>query len=359
MADQREIALNHLKLYGPSLPVQISKALNTNILFAAAVLSELTSAKKALYSHAAIGGSKVYYLPGQEAALGEKLYPSLKGKEKEAYELLQTSKVLRDVELLPWQRVALRDLKDFAVPLTVSLGTTAELFWRFHLLSDEDAKPYIEGYIVHEGAVPSKEIIKEIVKEPVKEELRQTEPPTPSLKETQLYEEQETTLQELKQQLQSLAEEKQELAEMKKNLREELLKEMKPQDVKPPFEENTKQVVFVGAPEEKQKKPEGKFYMKIKEYLGEHHIEILKEEMIKKDKEFDLIVRIPTPLGLLTYYLKARDKKAINEADISLAHSEGQMKKLPCVFLATGKMNKKAAQLVEQKLQGQVLFKEL
>src|SRR3989344_4463621 len=237
MADQREVALNHLKLYGPSLPVQISKSLNTNILFASAVLSELTSARKALYSHAAIGGSKVYYLPGQEAALGEKIYPTLKGKEKEAYELLQTSKVLRDVELLPWQRVALRDLKDFAVPLTVSLGTTAELFWRFHLLSDEDAKPYIEGYIVHEGAVP--------------------------LKETQLDEEQETTLQELKQQLQSRAEEKQELAEMKKNLREELLKEMKPQDVKPPFEENTKQVVFVGAPEEKQKKPEGKFYMKI------------------------------------------------------------------------------------------------
>ena len=161
MADQREVALNHLKLYGPSLPVQISKSLNTNILFASAVLSELTSARKALFSHAAIGGSKVYYLPGQEAALGEKIYPTLKGKEKEAYELLQTSKVLRDVELLPWQRVALRDLKDFAIPLTVSLGNSAELFWRFHLLSDEEAKPYIEGYIV-QGETPAPQEVEKI-----------------------------------------------------------------------------------------------------------------------------------------------------------------------------------------------------
>ncbi len=356
MADQREIALNHLQLHGPSLPIQVSKALNTNILFASAVLSELASNKKILISHAAIGGSKVYYLKGQETKLGEKIYPSLKGKEKQAYELLQEKKVLRDIELEPWQRIALRELKDFAMPLTVSLGTEAELFWKFHVLTDEDAKPFIQEYIV-----PA-----ETKSEPVKPET-----PQKTAEEQQIELEKvkqhlrEELLKELQQEFKAKEETRQEeirlkeqketpLKKTQEELEEEEIEEI--EEIKPLKKKETVQETIV---EIKPKKPEGKFYSKIREYLDSNKIDILKEEMIKKEKEFDFIVRFPSVLGHLTYYVKAKDKAAINEADISLAHSEGQVKKLPCILLATGKMNKKASLLVEQKLAGQVVFKEL
>lgn len=352
MPDQREIALNHLKLHGPSLPVNIAKALNTNILFASAVLSELTSNKKILFTHAAIGGSKVYYLKGQEAQVGEKVYPSLKGKEKSAYELLRDTKVLRDVELEPWQRIALRELKDFAIPLTVSLGSQAELFWKFHIITDEEAKPLIEQYIIREEpqqvAAPIQEQVQEQKVEPKpdpEETKREMERVMQSLKEELLKEirQQPIPVQEVQQEV----EEEPEIEEIKE------VEKPKPKKV---IKEETKQEVL---PEVKPKKPEGKFYTQIKEHLESNKIEILKEEMIKKDKEFDFIVKIPSALGSLVYYLKAKDKKLINEADISLAHSEGQVKKLPCILLTTGSMNKKASLLVEQKLQGQLVFKEL
>ena len=281
MPDQREIALNHLKLYGPSLPVQVAKALNTNILFASAVLSELTSRKQVLFTHASIGGSKIYYLKGQEAQKEEKISPSLKGREKQAYELLKEKKVLRDIELEPWQRVALRDLKDFAIPLTVSLAAEAELFWKIHLLTDEEAKPLIEAYI--ETPEPTTVQKTETLKE-TKQEFKQEE-----MKAQQLQREQASLQQELLNQ--KLQQEKAELEQTLKNLKEELLKnpkqatlqELKKQEHEEPIQEiklENKEITL----EIKAKKPEGKFYSTISNYLENNKIEILKEEMIKKTK---------------------------------------------------------------------------
>ncbi|HZX11859.1 MAG TPA: hypothetical protein VFE88_00170 [Candidatus Nanoarchaeia archaeon] len=326
MPDQREETLNHLKLNGPALPVQIAKTLNTNILFASAVLAELVERKQVLITHLPIGGSKVYYLKGQESQMSEKMRSSLKGREKEAYELLRDNKVLRDTLLEPWQRVACRQLKDFAVPITVTLGPAAELFWKFHLLTDEEAKPHIEHHIEEN---------------PGSQPLTQQEQPQST---------QQITVQE-QPRPQPL-----ELERAMQTLREELLKEIKPRLERKQAKKETKQETLI---EPQPKIPEGKFYAIIKSYLHKNNIEIIKEEMIKKDKEFDFLARIPSSLGGLLYYIKAKDKKAINEADLSLAHSEAQLKKLPCILLVTGKPTKKATTLLEQKLQGQVHYKEL
>ncbi len=45
MPDQREEILKFIKYSGPVLPVQIAKHVNTNILFASAMLSELVSGR--------------------------------------------------------------------------------------------------------------------------------------------------------------------------------------------------------------------------------------------------------------------------------------------------------------------------
>lgn len=373
MADQREVALHYIKTNGPIIPVQVSKVLNTNILFASAVLSELVEKKQLKMTHAAIGGSKVYYIKGQEELLGDKLYNSLNPVEKEVFDLLKERKVLRDVELEPKERIALRDLKDFAVPLTIKLGNDSEIFWKFHVITDEEAKPLISEYI--------EEIPEEVLKQ--EEKKANDNKKTAEIKaheEAMLKQKQETKIEindvvaKLKEELMKEFASKQiqetkKIEEPVKKVEEEEeqeeVVEVKPKKkaikkVEIAEEENIEEVV-----EEKEfvdkteiKKPEGKFYKEILDFFNDSGIKIVKEEMVKKEKEYDFIVRVPSAFGVVSYFVKARDKKAFNDSDVSLAYSAGQLKGLPTILLGKGKLNKKAISLIDEKLSGKFVFKE-
>jgi hypothetical protein len=133
--ETRNKILSILRLKGPSLPVQIARETGLNSLFAGAFLSELASDKSIKISIMKVGGSPLYFLPGQEAQL-EKFHKYLPGKEKEAFLLLQKNKILQDNKEPPAIRVALRQLKDFAVPFMFN----QEVFWRFHSLNEEEVK---------------------------------------------------------------------------------------------------------------------------------------------------------------------------------------------------------------------------
>ncbi|MDO8628684.1 MAG: hypothetical protein Q7R56_02935 [Nanoarchaeota archaeon] len=135
-------ALECLRTKGPALPVNIAQAIGRDTFFAGAILSDLIRERKVYYTAAKIGGSSLYYLLGQEAQL-EKLYQYLPMREKEAYTFLKNKKILRDTEEAPAIRVALRNLKDFAIPLNVTTGTTEELFWKWYLVEDQEAEKII------------------------------------------------------------------------------------------------------------------------------------------------------------------------------------------------------------------------
>ncbi len=116
---------------GPSLPVHIARGTGLSILFASAFLSELLSERKIKMSHMKVGNSPIYYIPGQEAHL-ENFAHYLNDKEKEAFTLLQNKKVLQDFEQTPAIRVALRSIKDFAMPLKKE----DKIFWRYYLIPE-------------------------------------------------------------------------------------------------------------------------------------------------------------------------------------------------------------------------------
>src|SRR3989344_4118765 len=134
--------LSFIQRNGPSIPVHISKEIRENMIFTGAVLSELISNKKLLVSAAKIGSSPVYYIQGQEYKLSQVLHPHMKDVYKKAHDLLKEKIILRDNELEPWQRVALRELKDFAVMLMLS--NDGEIFWKWYLTSDEAAEVLIK-----------------------------------------------------------------------------------------------------------------------------------------------------------------------------------------------------------------------
>jgi len=311
MADQRDDVLNFIKYNGPVLPVQIAKHINTNILFSSAILSELVARKILKITHASIGGSPLYYLPGQEELMDTRLCTALHGREKEAYQLLKDKKVLWEKEMEPWQRVAVKDLKDFSVQIMVNQEGNVEAFWKHSLVSDDEAKLIISSII--NGSAPVEEAKPEAVDE----------------------ENIETVIPEVQEEIKPKV-----IIEPKEFVQEKIEAEPKITKVK-------------------KEKPEGNFYGKVLDFVQANNVEIIKEEVIKKDKEIDFVVNVLSNFGKLRYLIKAKNKAAINEADVSMAFSEGQLKKLPVILLVNGKPNKKAIALIEQKMQGQLHLKEI
>ena len=129
----KERIISLLKMNGPSLPVHIAKGTGQSILFASAFLSELFYEKKISISNIKVGNSPLYFIQGQEPQL-ERFYTYLNSKEKEAFLLLKDKKFLKDSEQQPAIRVALREIKDFAIPFK----NQEEIYWRYFIVPEEE-----------------------------------------------------------------------------------------------------------------------------------------------------------------------------------------------------------------------------
>ncbi|MEM2956239.1 MAG: hypothetical protein QW041_01530 [Candidatus Pacearchaeota archaeon] len=139
VASEKAKIIAFLEKSGPVVSNTIAKALNLNSFLTAALLSELVKEKQINASFIRVGGSPLYYLNGQEEQL-ERFVSFLKNKEREAYEILKKEGVLQDSKLEPAIRVAIRDVKDFAIPLSVNNGKEEILFWKYRFFNEADKK---------------------------------------------------------------------------------------------------------------------------------------------------------------------------------------------------------------------------
>jgi len=297
--------LEIVKREGPVLPAQVSQKVVSNILFTSAILSDLASQDLVRMSKAKIGGSPVYYVKGQEPKL-QMLHKHLSEKPRKIFELLREKKILRDKELEPWQRVAVREIKDFSVMIIVNHQGEQETFWKWYLVHDEEAKKTITETLKKEMPV---------LEEPKKEELK----PEPK--------------EEIKK-------------EPVKELKKEPAKELKQE----PKEEHKKEIV---------KKPTSdRFYGMLNTYFSDNRIIIFEEQALRKNTEYEFVIGIPSALGNLKYFVKAKNKKKISDAELNMAYTTGERKKLPTIFMSTGDMTKKAEQYLETHLKG-LVFKKI
>jgi len=85
-------------------------------------------------------------------------------REKDAYELIKEKLVIRDKISEPWQRVALRSIRDFAIPLKVAMKDGNELFWKWYLASNEEVKPLILGTFNKKQEIPKNKEKREKIK---------------------------------------------------------------------------------------------------------------------------------------------------------------------------------------------------
>ncbi len=133
----KERILSILENKGPSLPVKIATTINVSPLFSSVFLSELYEDKRVKMSNMKVGSSSLYFLQGQEAKL-EEFSEYLSPREKEALFLLKNAGILEDEKQTPVMRVALRAIKDFAIPVRVKANDAEKIVWKYFALSDKD-----------------------------------------------------------------------------------------------------------------------------------------------------------------------------------------------------------------------------
>lgn len=295
----KEKIISLLRIKGPSLPVHISGATGVSILFAGAFLSELISEKKVKISEMKVGSSPIYYLPGQESML-DRYSQHLKSKERDAYELLKSRKFLHDKSQEPAIRVALRAIKDFAIPFEKN----SDLYWRHHTMSESE-------FIIEKTP-----IIKETEKPPiiVTQAITNTEIPSKT--------EERRTLT-----FNTQSEEK------PLNIFEK--KERKEKEHKKPNPKTKK-------PVKKTSKKEEGFFNKVKELLNKKGIEIIDIEDIKNG---EIILKISNKGQ--EELLIAYSKKKISDNDILKANKKAQEAGLPYMILSLGEAPKKTKNLLE------------
>jgi len=303
MSNNKTDALNFVRREGPVQPSQLAAELNTNILFASAILSELVSGKEVKITNVKKGGSPFYYVKGQEVKL-ERLSSFLTGKPLEAFQLLKDKKVIRDRFAEPWQRVALRELKDFAIQLNVGLGGEYELFWKWYLTTNEDTKL----------------LIKDIVRPNKKKVIK-------------------------KDQEVSQKENKDNNSLLKKNSQLD-------ESVSPNTKDYKKNMV--SEPTQLTNFPK-----EVSNFFSKNQIYMISQKIIRKNKEINFVGDLPSRLGPLRYFIKFKDKKSITDSDLISSLDEASMKKLPLLFISKGNLNRKAEIYFNENSSGKLIFRNL
>ncbi len=299
---QKEKIISLIKLNGPLLPVQIARSIGVSLLFAGAFLSEMYGEKKIKMSSMRIGSSPLYYIEGQEKLL-ENFYDNLNIREKEAFFALKNSGFLEDDAITPVLRVALREIKDFAVPMKIRLGEEDIIFWRYYMLGEEDVRNKIQNKHIDkliEAKIPERTI-------DVGEGLKNL--PLQNIEANAQIDSKEKITGSL-------------------SVKEKVKKK--------PFKKETK-----------SKNIENPFPRKIKEYLAAKDIELL-ELILEKKKEFIGKIRANMLFGKQEFYLIAKDKKNLNENDLAIALQNAQSARMPAFVLSNGGLNKKGEEYLKE-----------
>jgi hypothetical protein len=340
--EKNEVILALIKEKGPILPVDASKKIGDDIIIASAYLATLVSRAEVKVSHLKVGGSPLYFLPGQEAML-QNFADRLNPPDRRVYNLLKERKVLRDSELEPVQRVSLRAINDFALPLNVKHEGKIEVFWKWYLLADAEAEPLIKRLLHVEEPVAER---------PVQAVAQKAPEPRPEPQKKPIIEEPGALAESPKPVPIAKKAEEKPFRKRPARLKQEVLPtepvERPAETAEPPRPALGEQKF--GEPETKDK-----FFEEVKEYFASNSIMVLESAIVKKNSELDLVVSVPSAVGRLTYYCKAKNKKKSNDGDLASAYVQGQSRKLPTLYLSRGELMKKASEMLAREFRGIVV----
>jgi len=306
----------------PVQPTAVAKDLSTNSMLASAMLSEMSEKGLLKVSHLKVGSSPLYYHPEHPEHLLNYVQ-HLNDKDRKTVALLKDKGVLRDQGLDPLTRVSLRNVKDFSKPLDVSIDGVKELFWKFFLLTDEQSAELIKKAIT-----PPPEPAKA---EPIPAETKLAKPRKPRQRKPKAQPAEQKALPATPVEQPAAAIPVSET--IATPAAEQIAGQQAPQQTSVPVADVTADDAFL---------------QQLTAFFKSNSITVLEQVVIKKKNEYDFLLSLPSPVGQLHYYCKAKNKAKVGEADLSHAFVQGQLKKLPVLFLAPGQLTKPASELVKE-----------
>ena len=280
--------ISFIETNGPTRPVRIAKAIDMDPVFASAILSELLNTKQIKMSHMRIGASSLYLLSGQEQKLEEHT-EHLKPIEKEAYLKLKEDKVLVHENEGPAIRVALQNIKDFAIPFKFQ----EKIIWKYAFTPEEEIKNIL---------TPKKEASKpeEIKKEIAIENILQKEP-----------------------------------------------EEKKTGESSAPIEDTKHSTIQKKETPVYTEEPKPKFLEEIKTFLKKKGIEFI-EEIQSEKKEIVAKVSIGSKLGDMNFLLIAKNKQLTSKEEIAAAVQRAIYNKMPCLLIIRKEPSKNLQKIIEE-----------
>ena len=288
--------LQVVKQHGPIIPNQIKQQLGQgDTTLINVYLSSLKDEGKIKLSNTQLGSSKFAYTPEQKPKL-EELIDHLNEKDARTARKLKDEQIIRVQEAEPLVRVGLQNIKDFAIPIKVSTKHGEELFYRYFLTSQEDAQKRIREMLTGATEEPEPpasepEAAEEPADEPEEEPESEPEPPKP---------------------------------------------EPKPEPEKPAPKKEAQSSLY------EPPEPESELGQTVVAYCEDNDILIDSYDEVRKDSEIDLVLRVPTAVGRITFYAKAKSKKTSNDGDVAAAVLAGKTRMLPAMYLTTGSVTNKA-----------------
>lgn len=333
---EREQIISFLKNKGPSVPNDVKRALGGDTMIFGAMLSELSTRGSVLITNVKKGSSPFYYLPGQEQKL-EKLVEFCNPKDQKTIALLKEKKVLRDKSLELFARVSLRQVKDFAKELQVNTAKGMMIFWRYYLISEEDA---IEILKKHYNNQSEKKSVEQPVVQPKKIPVHQPKEIILPIIKKQEFTKEKTEHEKI-------------IVAKEKNIFQTNI--VSPTESSS-FESNSlsehQQPLPIVHPLDKSE-----FHSEILRYFSKINIQIIYQEQLTKNRDYEFVVMVPSAVGSMEMYCRARNKKKLTEGDVAPALLKAKIKDLPCIFLSNGDFSKKSLQVIDKEYKGLILKK--
>ncbi len=306
---------------GPTIPSKIVKVVGGDTMLIGAILSGMISTGEIRYSSLKVGGSPIYYIPEHEARL-EEFMQYLNDKDQKNARILKEEKVMQESRLDPLTRVSMKTIKDFAKPFE----SGNKLFYRYFLVEKEEAERLASEINKQDEKSAKYVILDEDSSQTDKAiAIHQAVTPEPLPAKNALDPEKIVSPQS----------------------KPEVMVET-PHEHKRETMHETRHVKHHDVPHTHESKKD--FFEKIKEYVHNKGLDIISKEKIKKT-EYSLVLKNHDSNEYI--YCVAKDKKTVNEGDLSTAFVFSHQKRMPCIFLMTGHLTKKAEMMKEKE------FKEM
>jgi hypothetical protein len=327
-----------IKKKGPSLPIQIAKDIEISSLFTSAFLSELVGNKQVKMSSLKVGGSPLYLIEGQEEQL-EKFYNYLHSKEAEAFLMLKDKKVLRDSELEPAIRVALRAIRDFAFDFRAN----DEIYWRYLTVSKNEALELVHSVYLKQtiSQVPFSGHTNPVVEIKIEENLAKSQKSEESPLKIPSNNDKKTDYSKSSEE-KTIVKEEIKTKEDKPKIWEIKNPEVKKSKVKTEvLNEFNNPLVQKPVEKIKREKPKSDFVLDVLKFLETNNYKVI-EEKDHKAKEYLAIIQVNFELGPINFYTLVKDKKSVSDSDLKKLLTDAQAIPLPAFFIYTGELSKKA-----------------